>query len=213
MSFYQLKDGRWVVQYRDSKRNGRYKREYFGRGKTAELQAKERNRALGLASYTLGHRKKQDTDANSKAIKTRQKPHEKVIKQLVSSLKRWYEEKEIQTEVKVPLGSIDILTPDEIIEVKNIPEWKQAVGQLLIYHSSFPDKRLRLHLFQKTPQSRLATIISNCKPFKISVTHESNPELLPSAVKQRLERRATPSPNVDILRAAINKLPSLTLPS
>lgn len=46
MSVYRLKDGRWIVQYRDPNRPGKYKREYFGRGLEAEKRARERDREL-----------------------------------------------------------------------------------------------------------------------------------------------------------------------
>jgi len=43
MAVYQLKDGRWVVQYRD-RGSGKYRREYFGRGLEAEKKARARNK-------------------------------------------------------------------------------------------------------------------------------------------------------------------------
>lgn len=42
MAVYQLKDGRWIVQYRD-KVSKRYRREYFGRGLEGEKNARARN--------------------------------------------------------------------------------------------------------------------------------------------------------------------------
>ena len=50
MAIAQLKDGRWVVYYRDASVHPRYlRREYFGRGLDAEHRALARNRELGLA--------------------------------------------------------------------------------------------------------------------------------------------------------------------
>jgi len=49
MAVHQLKDKRWIIQYRDN--SGKLKREYFGRGPEAEKQAFERNRALDLREY------------------------------------------------------------------------------------------------------------------------------------------------------------------
>jgi integrase len=49
MSVHQLSDGRWCIQY---KAEGKLKREYFGRGPEAEKQARERNAALPLRSWT-----------------------------------------------------------------------------------------------------------------------------------------------------------------
>lgn len=51
MSVHQLKDGRWIVQYRDPATKNKYKREYFGRGKAAENEARERDAALAFRPY------------------------------------------------------------------------------------------------------------------------------------------------------------------
>ena len=51
MSVHQLKDGRWIVHYRDPDRAGKWKREYFGRGLEAEKRARARNENLGLGPY------------------------------------------------------------------------------------------------------------------------------------------------------------------
>lgn len=51
MSAYQIKDGRWVVQYRDPESPGKYKREYFGRGLEAEKQARERSNECSARPY------------------------------------------------------------------------------------------------------------------------------------------------------------------
>ena len=48
MSVHQLKDGRWIVQYRVNKK---YKREYYGRGKAAENEARERDALLNHRGY------------------------------------------------------------------------------------------------------------------------------------------------------------------
>lgn len=51
MALTQLKDGRWMVYYRDPSVHPKYiKREYFGRGQEAENRAHARNRELGLRS-------------------------------------------------------------------------------------------------------------------------------------------------------------------
>lgn len=51
MSVHLLKDGRWIVQYRDPVNKNKYKREYFGRGKDAEAEARERDAALEFRGY------------------------------------------------------------------------------------------------------------------------------------------------------------------
>ena len=52
MSVHQLKDGRWIVQYRDKSKKSGYSRKYFGRGLEGEKQARSRNDELDLGSYT-----------------------------------------------------------------------------------------------------------------------------------------------------------------
>jgi len=44
-------------------------------------------------------------------------------------------------------GLIDILTPSELIEIKNAKNWKAAFGQVLIYGFSYPSHFKRIHLF------------------------------------------------------------------
>ncbi len=49
MAVRQLKDGRWIVYYRLPEEPGKIRREYFGRGSEAKLNAVQRNEELGLA--------------------------------------------------------------------------------------------------------------------------------------------------------------------
>jgi len=50
MSVHQLKDGRWIVQFREDD-SGKLKRKYFGRGPEAEKAAFKHNDQLGLRPY------------------------------------------------------------------------------------------------------------------------------------------------------------------
>ena len=52
-----------------------------------------------------------------------------------------------KTEVTTPNGRIDILTATEIIEVKRIKKWKDAMGQVMAYGIHYPDHRKRVHLY------------------------------------------------------------------
>ena len=52
-----------------------------------------------------------------------------------------------RTEVITPVGMIDVLTSEEIIEIKTWGEWKSAIGQILSYGFYFPDRKKRIHLF------------------------------------------------------------------
>lgn len=53
MSFHQLSDGRWFVQYPDKLRPGKKKRKYFGRGVKAEQKAREYNESLALGKQGI----------------------------------------------------------------------------------------------------------------------------------------------------------------
>ena len=51
MSVHKLKDGRWIVIYKDPVTKNKQIREYFGHGPDAEKEARERNESLCLRSY------------------------------------------------------------------------------------------------------------------------------------------------------------------
>jgi hypothetical protein len=53
-------------------------------------------------------------------------------------------------EVRCPAGVIDVLTDTEVIEVKQVRAWKGALGQVLVYGDSYPNRQKRLHLFSKS---------------------------------------------------------------
>ena len=43
------------------------------------------------------------------------------------------------TEVKIAVGRIDLLTNTEVIEVKQVNDWKSALGQVLAYAAFYPE--------------------------------------------------------------------------
>lgn len=45
-----------------------------------------------------------------------------------------------KSDVRIWSGFIDVLTPKYIFEVKRLHNWKHALGQLLVYKFTFPDK-------------------------------------------------------------------------
>ncbi len=57
------------------------------------------------------------------------------------------------TEVKTPVGFIDLLTPTELIELKVARKWKHGVGQLICYGAYHEDHALNLYLFDHTELS------------------------------------------------------------
>ncbi|RUS93790.1 hypothetical protein DSM106972_095490 [Dulcicalothrix desertica PCC 7102] len=75
-------------------------------------------------------------------------------------------------EVVTAVGRIDLLTTTEIIEIKEINDWKEALGKLLAYSSFFPEHNKRIHLFGRLDLSKLATAQATCKEFDITVTFE-----------------------------------------
>lgn len=48
-------------------------------------------------------------------------------------------------------SQIDILTPDEVIEIKRWITWPHAMGQILNYQRSYPDRKMRVLFFDKKP--------------------------------------------------------------
>ena len=75
-------------------------------------------------------------------------------------------------EEKTPVGYIDLLTDDQIIEIKEIDNWKQAMGQLLCYANFHPSKQKRLHLFNSADSTDKEIIEDICSKFEIEVTFE-----------------------------------------
>ena len=79
--------------------------------------------------------------------------------------------KNAQTEVETPGGFIDILTDDEIIEIKTGKNWKDAIGQILVYSEFYPKHKKRIHLFNI---ENSILINNSCKKHDIVVTYENN---------------------------------------
>lgn len=77
------------------------------------------------------------------------------------------------TEVSTPAGRIDLLTYEEIIEVKRISNWKAALGQILVYSAFYPEQDARLHLFGRRDELiKVADIEAACLAFNVKVTAE-----------------------------------------
>jgi hypothetical protein len=74
-------------------------------------------------------------------------------------------------EVTTPSGRIDLLTETEIIEVKNIKDWKAALDQILVYSAFYPNHKKRIHLFGENIDN-LADLELSCLPFDVAVTGE-----------------------------------------
>jgi len=89
---------------------------------------------------------------------------------LVKRLEKEYDR--VETEVKNPAGSVDILTPKEIIEVKNSKNWKSALGQVMVYQLYYPELKKRIHLFGNKEKQPVSVIEQVCKKFHVTVTWE-----------------------------------------
>lgn len=50
-------------------------------------------------------------------------------------------------EVRCGSGWCDLLSADEVVEVKAGGFWRHALGQVLCYGTYWPDRRRRIHLF------------------------------------------------------------------
>ncbi len=75
-------------------------------------------------------------------------------------------------EIEVPTldgGRIDLLTSDEIIEIKEGSKWRAALGQVLTYALSFPEHKLRIHLYDAEPND---IIDRTCRAYSVLVTYE-----------------------------------------
>jgi len=73
-----------------------------------------------------------------------------------------------QKEVRIEVGFIDLLTDDELIEIKEGSSWKQSIGQVLAYGEFYPSHKKKIVLFGELSND-LATIKRICGKHAISV--------------------------------------------
>ena len=104
---------------------------------------------------------------NSKVNKPKKKRNESYYRdKLAKSLNG-------RTEVKVPSGRIDILTSNQIIEVKHIKKWNAALGQIITYGYHYPNHQKRIHLFGvENNSSKILLIKKQCQEQNIIATFE-----------------------------------------
>lgn len=77
-----------------------------------------------------------------------------------------------QIEVVTANGRIDLLTESEVIEIKCIDDWKEALGKILAYSAFFCEHYKRIHLFGRADLTKLALAQATCAEFNITVTFE-----------------------------------------
>lgn len=78
-----------------------------------------------------------------------------------------------QIEVRTPIGVIDLLTEDCVIEVKNAANWKAALGQVLSYSEFHPEKKRVIALFSATVNDT-DIIRQICKKYSVEVMFIDN---------------------------------------
>lgn len=71
-----------------------------------------------------------------------------------------------------PAGRIGLLTDTEIIEVKQVSEWKSAMSQLLAYSGFYPQHRKRFHLFGRNGEMLNCICVTVCLELDIIATFE-----------------------------------------
>ena len=111
------------------------------------------------------------------SIKRKRHPEREVRDRLQSQLGG-------QVEAYTRYGLIDLLTATELIEIKTVDRWKDAVGHILAKSNKYPNHAKRLHLFGYE-EPILETINDVCDAWNIRVTFEKvdRPKLNPSPAK------------------------------
>jgi hypothetical protein len=74
-------------------------------------------------------------------------------------------------EVETDVGFIDLLTNNEVIEIKTATAWKHAVGQVLMYSLNYPSYKKRIHLFD-IENVDIEMIKRKCELYDIEVSCE-----------------------------------------
>jgi hypothetical protein len=94
-----------------------------------------------------------------------------------------------QIEVESTHGFIDIMTDNEIIEVKYADNYKSAIGQILSYSLDFPSLKKRIHLYH-TEIDKLSKYFTKaksvCDKYDISITCEIFNDIEKEKEKTRL---------------------------
>ena len=118
-------------------------------------------------SNSASEQKHQQKNKNSQTKKPKKKRNESYYRdRLAKSLNG-------QTEVKIPSGRIDILTSNQIIEVKHIKKWNAALGQIITYGYHYPNHQKRIHLFgEENNKDKILLIKEQCLEQNIIVTFE-----------------------------------------
>ena len=77
--------------------------------------------------------------------KEQERQHQKVLAQMTGG----------KMEVQTPVGRVDIVSDQYVIEVKSVENWKGAIGQASVYCQCFPGLKPVVALFGKTSKTEL----------------------------------------------------------
>lgn len=119
---------------------------------------------MSLVTFLFKHRSltisEEDLRELLDELCTDEKVHEKDIQ---VKLHKWWGG---QREVHTPVGYIDLLTDDKIVEVKKISDFKHSVGQILSYSKYYPNHQKAIYLYGAY-QKNLSECYELCKQHKI----------------------------------------------
>jgi hypothetical protein len=105
------------------------------------------------------------TTSNNNKEKKRNQPELAIQKRLEKQMKGGHK--------STPVGIIDILGVDSIVEIKHWDNWKGALGQLIAYQYYYPNHMLHMHLFGPIPiDDKKIPIMTVCAHNRIKLTYE-----------------------------------------
>jgi hypothetical protein len=84
---------------------------------------------------------------------------------------RMHEELGGKMEAFTVVGRIDLVTDTEVIEIKQIAQWKDALGEVLAKGQCFPEHHKRIHLFGASDKL-MEKIVPCCSVLEVLVTFE-----------------------------------------
>ncbi len=90
-------------------------------------------------------------------------------------------------EAFTPIGPVDLVTSTEVIEIKRIEDWKEALGQVMAKAQCFPELSMRIHLFGESSKI-LKKVTKHCQFLNVLVTFET-------IVRDRADANPTPISN------------------
>lgn len=74
-----------------------------------------------------------------------------------------------KTEIWTPAGYVDVATQTEIIELKKVKQWKDAIGQILVYSHYFPGCQKKICLIGQATTEFKAVVQEHCDRLEITL--------------------------------------------